>query len=51
MPKRNQQLLESIPGIGETLSSSLLAYVGDISKFSSSKAVVAYAGLNPKRGM
>lgn len=45
---RNKQLLESIPGIGEILSSSLLAYVGDMSQFSSSKEVVAYAGLNPK---
>ncbi|WP_253305882.1 IS110 family transposase [unidentified bacterial endosymbiont] len=46
--KKNKQLLESIPGIGEIVSSSLLAYVGDMSKFSSSKEVVAYAGLNPK---
>lgn len=47
--KKNKQLLESIPGIGEILSSSLLAYAGDMSKFSSSKEVVAYAGLNPKQ--
>jgi transposase len=46
--KKNKQLLESIPGIGEILSSSLLSYVGDISKFSNSKELVAYAGLNPK---
>ncbi|WP_339057810.1 transposase [Candidatus Regiella endosymbiont of Tuberolachnus salignus] len=46
--KKNKQLLESIPGIGEILSATLLAFVGDISKFTSSKQVVAYAGLNPK---
>ncbi|WP_253305883.1 IS110 family transposase [unidentified bacterial endosymbiont] len=46
--KKNKQLLESIPGIGEILSCSLLAYAGDMSKFSNSKEIVAYAGLNPK---
>ncbi|WP_339056657.1 IS110 family transposase [Candidatus Regiella endosymbiont of Tuberolachnus salignus] len=46
--KKNKQLLESIPGIGEILSATLLAFVGDVSKFTSSKQVVAYAGLNPK---
>ncbi|WP_342221864.1 IS110 family transposase [Candidatus Fukatsuia endosymbiont of Tuberolachnus salignus] len=46
--KKNKALLESIPGIGEILSASLLAYVGNVSKFTNSKAVVAYAGLNPK---
>ncbi|EGY28976.1 Transposase, partial [Candidatus Regiella insecticola 5.15] len=47
--KKNKALLESIPGIGAILSASLLAYVGNVSKFSNSKEVVAYAGLNPKR--
>lgn len=46
--KKNKQWLESIPGIGEILSATLLAFVGDISKFSSSKQVVAYTGLNLK---
>ncbi|WP_290608289.1 IS110 family transposase [Arsenophonus sp. ENCA] len=46
--KKNKVLLESIPGIGEILSASLLAYIGNMSKFSNSKEVVAYAGLNPK---
>lgn len=41
-------MLESIPGIGEILSASLLAYVGNVSKFSNSKEVVTYAGLNSK---
>ncbi|WP_182853350.1 transposase [Arsenophonus endosymbiont of Aleurodicus floccissimus] len=40
--------MESIPGVGEILSASLLAYVGNVSKFNNSKEVVTYAGLNPK---
>lgn len=39
--KKNKALLESIPGIGEILSASLLAYVGNVSKFSNSKEEVA----------
>lgn len=45
--KKNKALLESIPGVGEVLSTTLLGYVGDMSRFSSNKALVAYAGLNP----
>lgn len=45
--KKNRELLESIPGIGAVVSSTLLAYVGDMSRFGSSKAVVAWMGLNP----
>ncbi|OKP03571.1 IS110 family transposase [Xenorhabdus eapokensis] len=46
--KKNKGLLESIPGIGERLSATLLAYIGDGSRFHHSGQVVAYAGLNPK---
>jgi transposase len=45
--KKNRKLLESIPGIAGVLSSTILAYMGDMSRFSSSKAVVAWTGLNP----
>ncbi|UVO06743.1 IS110 family transposase [Pectobacterium polonicum] len=45
--RKNRKLLESIPGIAGVLSSTLLAYLGDMSRFSSSKAVVAWTGLNP----
>ncbi|MBD2809867.1 IS110 family transposase [Xenorhabdus sp. Vera] len=48
MLKKNKALLESIPGIGERLSTTLLAYIGDGSRFHHSGQVVAYAGLNPK---
>lgn len=47
--KKNKELLESIPGIATILSSTMLAYMGDMSRFSSSKAVVAWVGLNPMR--
>ncbi|WP_243677181.1 transposase [Sodalis glossinidius] len=45
--KQNRELLESIPGIAGVLSSMILGYFGDMSRFDSSKAVVAWAGLNP----
>ncbi|WP_457975847.1 IS110 family RNA-guided transposase [Enterobacter sp. SA197] len=47
--KRDKALLKSIPGVGDMLSASLLAYAGNLRRFSSSKALVAYAGLNPRR--
>lgn len=47
--KRDRELLKSIPGIGEMLSMSLLAFAGNLRRFSNSKALVAYAGLNPRR--
>ncbi|EMM4083574.1 IS110 family transposase, partial [Shigella flexneri] len=45
--KKNKALLTSIPGVGDILSCMFLAYVGDISKFSNNKKLVAWAGLNP----
>lgn len=47
--KRDSELLKSIPGVGEMLSASLLAFAGDLRRFHNSKALVAYAGLNPRR--
>lgn len=46
--KKNRKLLESIPGIGAILSATLLAYIGDGAKFSSSNQLVAFSGLNPQ---
>lgn len=37
----------SIPGIGYTLASMIISEIGDISKFSSPKKLLAYAGLDP----
>ncbi|EEF3250941.1 TPA: IS110 family transposase [Salmonella enterica] len=45
--KKNKALLTSIPGVGDILSCMFLAYVGDISKFSNNKKLVAWVGLNP----
>lgn len=45
--KKNKELLESIPGIAEVLSSTLLAYLGDMSRFKNVKKIIAWAGLSP----
>lgn len=39
--------LISIPGIGEITAATILAEIGDVNGFSSSKKLVAYAGLDP----
>lgn len=43
-----QLLLRSIPGIGITASALLVAYIGDISRFSSPEKLVAYIGIDPR---
>ena len=40
------QKLTTIPGIGEVLAGAILGEIGDISRFSSKKKLVAYAGLD-----
>lgn len=40
-------LLLSIPGVGELTAAAILAEIGDISRFPSSKQLVAFAGLDP----
>lgn len=42
------KLLTSIPGIGATIATTLLAELSPIERFSSERAVVAYAGLDPR---
>jgi transposase len=46
--KSQQDLLSSIPGIGNTTAARLLAEIGDISAFEDAPQLAAYAGLNPK---
>lgn len=46
--EKQSQLLQSIPGIGETIATILAAEIGDINQFKSGKALVAYAGLDPR---
>lgn len=42
------QLLQSIPGVGVTISTTLIAEIERIEKFKSGDALVAYCGLDPK---
>jgi transposase len=41
-------LLLSIPGVGPVSAATILAYVGDIARFSSARQLCNYAGLVPK---
>jgi len=41
-------LLQTIPGVGPYVASSLIGEIQDMSRFESSKAVIAYAGLDPR---
>lgn len=41
-------LLCSLPGVGKMTANTLIAEIGDINRFRNSKALVAYAGLDPK---
>jgi transposase len=43
-----RQLLQSIPGIGIQTATALIAELGDITRFTDAKAVVAYVGLDPR---
>jgi transposase len=45
--RQQRELLESIPGIGALTAAKLLAEVQDFSRYSSSRKIVAYAGLSP----
>ena len=45
---RRARLLDSIPGIGERTIPQLLAYIGDPERFTSAKALIAYASLTPR---
>jgi transposase len=46
--KRQSELLDSIPGIGETTASVLLSEITNIKGYSSARQVAAYAGLVPR---
>lgn len=43
-----QQLLRSIPGVGHQTAVSFVSEVGDIKRFSSSKKLTAFIGLDPR---
>lgn len=44
---RNRDLLETIPGIGQTTAALVLAELGDHERFESARQAAAYAGLTP----
>jgi transposase len=46
--RKQVKLLITINGIGEITAWSILAYLGDISLFSTSGQVASYAGINPR---
>ena len=43
-----EQRLKEIPGVGEFLAAALTAHIGDVNRFSNSKALISYAGLAPR---
>jgi len=47
--KRQRDLLDSIPGIGDLTASYLVAELGDIRRFQDVGEVVAFVGLNPRQ--
>lgn len=47
--KADKELLKTIPGIGETTASLLIAEIPEIRDFSNAKKVAAFAGLSPKQ--
>lgn len=46
--KKLHTLLMSIPGIGTTIATTLIAELGDITRFSNGTCLVAFKGLDPK---
>jgi transposase len=46
--EESKGLLSSIPGIGETLAATILAEIGDVTRFPNASTLVAYAGLDPR---
>lgn len=45
--RRDRELLETIPGVGRTTATQILAELGDYSRFDSARQAAAYAGLTP----
>ena len=47
--KRDADLLRSIPGVSHTTAAKVLAYAGDVRRFSNAKALAAFIGLTPRQ--
>ena len=46
--RQRSDLLESVPGIGQSTAAAILAEIGDGSQFASARQVAAFAGLDPR---
>jgi transposase len=47
--KEKKELVSTIPGIGNTTASMILAFLGTPEKFENAKQMAAFVGLNPRR--
>lgn len=47
--KRDATLLHSIPGLGKTTVAKVLAYAGDVRRFTHAKALAAFIGVTPRQ--
>ena len=47
--KRDAELLRSIPGIGDTTIAKVLAYAGNVRRFTNAKALAAFIGVTPRQ--
>jgi transposase len=47
--KRDAELLRSIPGIGDATIAKVLAYAGDVRRFTNAKALAAFMGVTPRQ--
>jgi len=47
--RHDAELLGSIPGIGHTTVAKVLAYAGDVRRFSNAKALAAFIGVTPRQ--
>ena len=47
--KQDAELIASIPGIGEVTVAKVLAYAGDIRRFTNGKALAAFVGVSPRQ--
>jgi len=46
LPEGAHHVIETIPGIGPVLAAAIIGEIGDISRFSNARKLVAYAGLD-----
>ena len=47
-PRRDLELLLSLPGVGFQVAVGMLATIGDVTRFAAAKKLVSYLGLNPR---